>query len=792
MVQEKARCYHCGHQCDNEQLVNDDKTFCCYGCQVVYEIIRESNLCAYYNYESHPGATAGPIDDEAYAVLDEKDVCETILEFQSAQFARVRFPVPSVHCVSCVWLLENLHKLEPGVLRSEVNFPAKSVVIDFHPDRTSLRRIASRMASVGYPPQINQKNDNPLPTNINRQLFIRLAVAGFCFGNVMLFSFPEYLGLEQGDHLLRNVFSWLNVALSLPVFVFSASEYFKSAIQSFRQRQINIDVPIAAGLIALFSRSLWDIGSGFGPGYLDSFTGLVFFLLVGRWFQGKTYESLAFDRDFRSYFPLAIRRWVDGSWKATLIRELVPGDRIQVRNMEIVPTDCILKDEHVCIDYSFVSGESRPAKAMVGDRVFAGGRVIGQPAIFVVVRKTVQSHLTSLWNHEIFRKRDENGYQCAIDRAARGFTWAVLIIAVATAVYWYFRDPGSMWLVMTSVLMVACPCALALAAPFTFGSMVRSFGRRQFYLKNADVVERLASVDTVLFDKTGTVTHGSEPEVTWVGDLSDAELCAVRQLTGFSTHPLSRIVSKANFASTACEVQSFRELPGKGIEGKMDGRVITVGSALFVGAPQVDRNQTRVWVAVDGEVRGYFRIETSIRPGLRDMILRLGVKRVALLSGDNDGDRATMTRLFGEKAELEFGKDPHEKRAYVEELQRSGHRVLMIGDGLNDAGALKQSDVGISITDDAGVFSPACDGILMGGRVKDLDKFIRLARRSTTILKTSFVISFLYNGVALTFAVTGLLTPLVAAVLMPVSSISVVTFASMAVRWASWNELGKD
>jgi Cu+-exporting ATPase len=792
VVQENARCYHCGQRCDDEQLVDDDKTFCCYGCQVVYEIIRESNLCAYYDYESHPGATARPVDNEAYAMLDEKAVQETVLEFQSPQFARVRFPVPSIHCVSCVWLLENLHKLEPGVLRSEVNFPAKSVVVDFHPERTSLRRIASRMASVGYPPQIRLKSDNAMPSNNSRQLLFRLAVAGFCFGNVMLFSFPEYLGLDEGDELLRLVFSWLNVALALPVLVFSASDYFKSAVQSFNQRQINIDVPIAVGLIALFARSLWDIASGFGPGYLDSFTGLVFFLLVGRWFQGKTYESLAFDRDFRAYFPLAIRRWVDGSWSATLIRELGPGDRIQVRNMEIVPTDCVLKDEPVYIDYSFVSGESRPSKAMPGDRVFAGGRVIGQPATFIVARKTMQSHLTSLWNHEIFRKRDENQHQRAIDRAARGFTWAVLMIAGATAAFWYFRDPGAMWLVMTSVLMVACPCALALAAPFTFGSMVRAFGQRQFYLKNADVVERLASIDTVLFDKTGTVTYGSEPEVTWVGDLSDAELCAVKQLTGFSTHPLSQIVAKAAGAYTSCEVQSFRELPGKGVEGKMDGRMIAVGSALFVGAPQGDDHQTRVWVAVDGEVRGYFRIGTSIRPGLRDMILNLGVKRVALLSGDSDGERATMARLFGQKADLEFGKDPHEKRAFVEDLQRSGHRVLMVGDGLNDAGALKQSDVGVSVTDDTGVFSPACDGILMGSQVQDLDKFIRLARRSTAILKTAFIISFVYNGVALSFAVSGHLTPLVAAILMPVSSISVVTFASLAVRWTAWKELDRD
>jgi Cu+-exporting ATPase len=195
VVQEKARCYHCGQRCENGHLVNDDKAFCCYGCQVVYEIIRESDLCTYYDYQAHPGATASQVDDEAYAMLGEKAIEETVLEFQSAQFARVRFQVPSIHCISCIWLLENLGKLEPGVLRSEVNFAAKSVLIDFHPEHTSLRRIASRMASVGYPPHIRLKNENPLSANPpNRRMLLRLAVAGFCFANVMLFSFPEYLG----------------------------------------------------------------------------------------------------------------------------------------------------------------------------------------------------------------------------------------------------------------------------------------------------------------------------------------------------------------------------------------------------------------------------------------------------------------------------------------------------------------------------------------------------------------------------------------------------------------------
>lgn len=581
----------------------------------------------------------------------------------------------------------------------------------------------------------------------------------------------------------------LNLGLALPVLLFSARDYFYSAWKSFSQRQINIDVPIAAGLIALFFRSAWDILTGFGPGYLDSFTGLVFFLLIGRWFQGLTYESLAFDRDFKSYFPLAIRKWVKQAWKPVIIYELDPGDRISVRNLEIIPTDCRLAEGEAFVDYSFVTGESRPVKVKQGELVYAGGRLIGQPAAFVVEKKTSQSHLTTLWNHEAFRKREENKYQRTIDRAARAFTWVVLAIALITGVFWYYYKPTEMWLVLTSVLMVACPCALALAAPFTYGSMLRAFGRNELYLKNADVIERMAAVNAVVFDKTGTVTHGTDPEVSLDGILSDQELAVVKGLTGFSTHPLSKMVADSIEEEPEVEIKEFIEIPGKGIEGSANGHTYRVGSAEFAGATdRINSTHSRVWVSVDGEVRGYFTIHTNLREGIYAMIYRLGEKCVALLSGDNDGARSTMAHLFSEKTELRFNQNPHEKRAYIESVQATGKKVLMVGDGLNDAGALKQSDVGISVTDDTGVFTPSSDGILKGDRVEDLDKFLRLARHSSVILKAGFAISFLYNAIALTFAVTGHLTPLVAAILMPISSISVVSFASVMVRIAAKRE----
>jgi P-type Cu+ transporter len=781
-VISELKCYHCGQTCE-DSLWLDDKVFCCYGCKTVYEILSDNNLCEYYDLDKNPGIQLRKVSDETYAYLDERDIRKKIIEFDSETFARVRFYIPAIHCVSCIWLMEKLQKLDEGILKSEVNFARKSVVVDFHPQRIKLGKIAKLLAQLGYVPQINLEKETRKSTT-NTSLVLKVAIAGFCFGNVMLFSFPEYLGLDHADEGLKRMFSWLNLFLSLPAFFYSGLDYFKSASKSFKQKQINIDVPIAAGLLALFLRSAWDIVTGFGPGYLDSFTGLIFFLLIGRWFQSKTYESLAFDRDFKSYFPLAVQKLTCEGWKPVVIYELSKGDQIKIRNMEIIPADCVLLDDSAYIDYSFVTGESKPLKAKKMDMIYAGGRLIGQPVTFAVEKKTSQSHLTTLWNHEAFRKMEENNYQKIIDRAARRFTWIVMGIAVITAGYWYAVDPSQMWLVITSVLMVACPCALALAAPFTYGSMLRVFGRHKFYLKNADVIERLASIDTVVFDKTGTVTTGQTPEITFHGTLTQKESAWVKLLTSCSTHPLSKLITASIIETATSTASDFKEFPGKGIEGSIEGNAIRIGSSNFVGfLGSIDAASSNVFVSINGEVKGYYSISISVRQNIKAMLERLGKKCVALLSGDNDGDKPKMKMLFDPSVQLLFNQDPHHKLEYIRKLQQHGKKVLMVGDGLNDSGALKQSDVGIAVTDDTGVFTPACDGILNGDRVNALDQYIELAKSSAVILKTGFVISFMYNAIALSFAVTGHLTPLIAAILMPISSISVVTFSSIAVNY---------
>lgn len=786
-VKEKITCYHCGQTCEEELFSVDDKSFCCYGCKTVYEILNENNLCEYYAFDKTPGVNLRHIAEETFSYLDEITIRKQLLEFDSTKFARVRFNAPNIHCISCIWLLENLQKLQPGILKSEVNFSGKTVRIDFNPEQVTLGKIAQLLASLGYAPRINLNRESRPVAPTSQQLIIKLAIAGFAFGNIMLLSFPEYLGLNESDVTLQKLFSWINIALALPVTFYSGLEYFVNAWKSFKQRQINIDVPIAVGLLALLLRSIFDIATLTGPGYLDSLTGLVFFLLIGRWFQSKTYDSLAFDRDYKSYFPLAIHKWTDEEWRPVVVYELEPNDLIRVRNMEIVPADSHLKSETAYFDYSFVTGESKPVKVTRDELVYAGGKLIGHPVELIVQKKTAQSQLTSLWNEAAFQKQNESAYKKIIDRAARRFTWIVLVLALATGVYWYYYDASQMWLVLTSVLMVACPCALALATPFTYGNMLRVFGRYGFYLKNADVIERIASVDALVFDKTGTVTHGASA-VSFQGALTSQEAGWVKLIASTSTHPLSMLIAKHISDKSNASITNLKEVPGKGIEAVIAGKSIRLGSAHFTNTVNSGDTASRVFVSIDGLPRGYFEIETKVRPEVKGLVIRLNEKVKALLSGDQPTEAERMRLVFPANVKLIFNQSPHDKLHFVSELQKQNHKVMMIGDGLNDSGALQQSDVGIAVTDDTGVFTPASDGILAGKMLGKLDSFLRLAKKSTMILKTGFVISFFYNAIALSVAMSGFLTPLIAAILMPISSVSVVGFSSLAVNWVARKE----
>lgn len=789
-------CFHCGLTIDkNEEINFDEKKFCCNGCKTVYEIFSTNDLTCYYDFEKSPGATPQDIQGK-YDFLDNEAILSKVLEFQEGNTAIASLNIPHIHCSSCIWILENLNRLQSGITISQVNFPEKRVRITYNSEIVSLKTIVYLLSSIGYEPYISLENYETGKSNIDRTLTYKLGVAFFCFGNIMLLSFPEYFEIKEFwlDNY-KPFFRALIFILSLPSFLYSASGYYVSAYKSIKAKMLNIDIPIALGIIVMFIRSTFDMIMDYGPGFFDSLTGLVFFMLLGKMFQIKTYSFLSFERDFKSYFPIAVTRInPDTSEESVPIYDISKGNRLLIRNLELIPVDGILISEKAEIDYSFVTGEEVPITKKSGDKIFAGGKQIGKIIEMEVLHSVSQSYLTQLWSNEIFQKNVDQKHKTITDVISRYFTPILLLIAFAGFVYWIFSDANIAFNVFTAVLIVACPCALALTAPFTFGNILRILGKRKFYLKNALVIEQLAKVDTIVFDKTGTITTNKKANITYEGNLiSEENNVLIKNVLRASNHPLSRMLYDFLPETIKIKTDDFQEITGKGIQAIIQNTQIQIGSAEFVRNSVSDTSEiekTSLHIKIDNVYYGRFVFKNQYREGLQELFSKLSrTYQIKVLSGDNDGERESLEAILPKNTELIFNQKPEQKLEFIKKLQEKGQNVMMVGDGLNDAGALAQSNVGISISENVNVFSPACDAILDAGEFSRLDYFLKLSHKSISIIKMSFTLSLLYNVVGLSFAVTGNLLPLVAAIIMPLSTITIVSFVTFMSNYFSKSSL---
>ena len=782
-------CFHCGDDCTTTVIEHQDKHFCCHGCKTVFDILNDNDLSYYYELEQSPGTTPSRFEGK-FDFLENDVIAKKLLEFDEQDVQVVTFVIPSIHCSSCIWVLENLNKLHPDVTTSQVNFPKKSVRITYNSAQLNLHQLVLLLCKIGYEPYISLDDATKKTSSIDRSLIYKLGIAGFAFGNIMFLSFPEYFEVSEfWLERYKYIFRWLIFVFALPVIFYSGSDYLVSAYKSVRSKMLNIDVPIAIGILVLFIRSTVEIVMDWGTGFLDSMAGLVFFLLLGKFFQQKTYSFLSFERDYKSYFPIAVTRLSKTDFnkeEQAQVYDLVAGDRIVIRNGELIPVDGILIKGNALIDYSFVTGEAEPVSKNSGDKLYAGGRQQAGVIELDVLKSVEQSYLTQLWSNEIFNKSAESLFQSITDQISKRFTISILSIAVLATIFWLWYEPSLALNVFTAVLIVACPCAIALAAPFTLGNLLRIFGKHKFYLKNSSIIEQLASIDTVVFDKTGTLTTSHKSVITYEGiALTVDEQSLLTSTLRASNHPLSRSLYGMLQENNINSLDDFSEEVGKGITGVLNNDRVKVGSYAFVSDgssafAKANLNQTTVHISVNEVYKGCYIFYNEYRDGMKQVFDTLSVDcELAVLSGDNEGEKVHLENILPINTALVFNQKPGDKLNYIKNLQKQGKKVLMIGDGLNDAGALAQSNVGLVISENVNVFSPACDGIIDALRFKDITTFIDLSRKGKKVIQYAFIFSLIYNLVGLGFAISGHLAPVVAAILMPLSSISIVVFTTI-------------
>ena len=774
-------CYHCGEPVVGKPITTDNHSFCCSGCKSVYLVLKSSDLDSFYSIENQAGNRPGSKSKEQYRFLDTENFRKKFVEFEDDEMAKVTLFLPQIHCSSCVYLLENLSKINPLIKHTQVNFPKREATIIFAQEML-LSDVATLLETIGYTPNFGNRKDQE--KKLDRVFLYKIGIAGFAFGSIMLWSFPEYLGIDENYAPFRTFTAYLSLLISLPVLFFSARDYFISAYKAIQNKSLNLDVPITLGIIALYYESTWSILRENGPGYMDSFAGFIFFLLIGKWFQHITYRSLSFEHDNSMYLPIAVCKLHEGKEIYVEVEKLEIGDVFMVRNEEIIPCDSEIISDDARIDYSFVTGEAEPIKKSKKDFVFAGGKILGQPVHFKVLKESSRSHLTQLWN-DVMQQKDPKEHVSLQDKLSVYFLSAVLLISGGSAVAWYFIEPASIIHIVVSILIVACPCALALSSPFTLGNTLQWMGKRGFYLKNTAVVEKMNAITDIVFDKTGTLTT-PRMHIHFVGEgLSDSEKNQITSMTYASTHPLSRALHsllKQEGHQELDEVDSWVEIKGEGISGQIRKSEYRIGKASFCGEESNNTIETEVWIAVNNKVKGKFLFQQQMRQGIEKLVESLGDYPIHVLSGDNEKDLNRLEALFPISTSIFFNQTPADKFNYIQQLNQKGKKVLMIGDGLNDSGALGAASVGIAVSENLSQFTPSSEVIIEASKLTRLHTFLRAAKNARLILKICLAFSITYNSLGLSFAISGHLTPFVAAILMPLSSITIVFLSTLLVR----------
>ena len=780
------KCFHCGQPFEKERITLNNKEFCCNGCKSVYEILNLNNLEDFYQFNKQSGIRPDE-NTSQFDYLDTPEIFNKITDFSEGGTSLVTFKIPVIHCSSCIWLLESVHTLNPAIKYTHVNFTRKTVQISFKHEELKLSELAKFLTNLGYKPVINLESSEKKEEKLDKTLLIKLAIAGFAFGNGMFFSFPEYIGGE--DYWMdkyKNLFRLIMFLLATPVVFYSASDYFKSAWYGLKNKIINIDVPIVLGILVLYGRSIYEVLTDYGPGYFDTLCGLLFFMLTGKIFQKRTYLTLSYDRDYKSFYPIAVTKVeTGGKQENILLSELKVGDRIMVRNQEIIPVDSILINGEGNIDNSFITGESATIDKKPGDKIFAGGKQVGSILELEVIKNVDQSYLTQLWNKEAFKKH-ETGLDTITNKVSKYFTAVILLITLISAIYWYPINTETMFQVISAILIIACPCALALSAPYTLGHIMRILGRNKFYVKDTITIEKIAKIDTVVFDKTGTITQSKKSNIDYFGnEISAADEENLKSLFKNSNHPLSKsIYEKLEVKDPYYPIEDYQEISGKGYSATVRGQKYMIGSAKFVGET-AQNMETAVYIKKNDEFLGKFVFKNEYRQHMDHMFTELKDYDLYVLSGDNASEEGILRAMIPHITGIQFNQSPEDKLNFIKNLQDQGKKVMMLGDGLNDAGALKQSDIGIAVSDDTNSFTPSSDVIMNGEMLYHLKDYFSLTKDAIKIVKLMFIISFLYNIVGLSYAVSGNMSPLFAAIIMPISSITVVAFTTLTTWMAS-------
>ena len=765
-----AACLHCG------DLVTEGVQFCCRGCAGAFDLIKGLGLGRYYERRAQGGFTQGakpeevPIaaDPSAWIAADADGTC------------RLSLMVEGLQCGACVWLIEQSLQREPGVEQARVSLSTRRLTLAWRKDAADPVRLIDRVQRLGYrlvpfDPRLLQSADDAE----SKALLRAMAVAGFAAGNIMLLSVSVWAGHAEGMASgTRDLFHWISALIAIPVIAYAGQPFFKSAWQAIRSRRSNMDVPISLAIILAPAISLMETFRGGEHAYFDSAVTLLFFLLIGRYL----------DRRVRARARLAVEQLTAlNATAATVIDEdgrtrdlpptsVRPGMRVLVSAGGRVPVDGVIESGASDLDFSILTGESASVARKAGDEVFAGAVNLTAPLRIVTRQSGSRTLLADIIGLMEAAEARRGRYVRIADRVARYYSPVVHSVALLTFLGWTLLG-GLAWqpalLIAVAVLIITCPCALALAVPVVQVAASQRLMRAGILLKSGDALERLREVDHVVFDKTGTLTTG---ELRLAANIDREALVRASAIAAGSRHPLARAVRRA--APNVPAKDGVREIAGSGLEFEDSAGTWRLGSHAFIGAPDDGSEMPSLWLAGPGRQSVRLTFADDIRPGAEAAIRRLGEMgcTIEICSGDRPATVGAIAGRLG-IASSRGGMRPADKVAHLERLRAAGRRVLMVGDGLNDAPALAAAQVSMAPATGTDVTQSAADIVFQGASLSAIPDALALARISDSLMRQNLVLALCYNLAAVPLAMLGHVTPLIAALAMSSSSILVIANA---------------
>jgi P-type Cu2+ transporter len=794
----RIACAHCGLTVPaSREAPEGEASFCCDGCATVYAAIEACGLTRYYEMlqaTGEPGTPTAP-SGRSYTELDDPAFLSRAAEPTAGGLSATELYLEGVHCAACVWLVEKVPTLVAGVAEVRLDLSRSKARVVWDPGVARLSEAARALDRLGYPvhpyraarvAELRRKED--------RALLIKIGVAGAIAGNVMAIAFALYGGILHGiEPEFLRLFRWTSLVLTVPSVFWCGGVFFRGAIGALRARTLHMDVPVALALAAAFAQGAWNTIRGGGEVYFDAACVLVFLLLAGRFIQIRRQRAAAEAAELLTSLAPSVARVIEGgAVREVPVETLLPGMRIEVRAGETLPADGTVAAGHSSLDLSLLTGESRPVEARRGDAVHAGtvalsGRL--EVDVSSAGEETRVGRLMRLVEDHVRRRAPV--VQLA-DRIAGRFVAAVLVLAAATFAVWWRISPQQAFDNAIALLIVTCPCALGLATPLALAAAVGRAAKAGFLVRGADAIEALSRGGTAILDKTGTLTEGNLAVVAWVG--SEEAFALAAAVEAHSSHPIARALAAATPA--AFGPVDVVETRGGGVAARVELREVVVGSPEFiaraVGAIPTDiRARAEEWssagltpilIAIDGAVVAAAGLGDPVRPDGRDAVARLRSLGWAprILSGDHASVVAAVAGELGiEGADASGGVSPEAKLDAVLAAKSAGP-VMMVGDGVNDAAALAAASVGVAVHGGAEAALAAADVFVTRPGVGRLVELVEGAKRTMHVVRRNLGLSLAYNVVGVALAMAGYIDPMIAAIMMPVSSLTVVISSAFA------------